>query len=668
MEDYLVDLYAWISSTDPTFKEREPYEEWKKKIGKDQKYQEELYGWISSVDNTFEEREPFNLWAEKVKKKDDSQLTSPDQPLESDTPMVQDPGSSDISQEEVDAALEGDLETIIGQVPDEFGGDDVTQFEAGRRRRGQQSAIDKSDRDMAAENRRRRDEGLPPIATGEKDTWLERTVGKYEVTDFFGDLWRAGAKGFETGNTVDEALELSLKGASASKEDIADFVRVNEQLSATGPSDEMKAFNKAYSAAGGGAWGFIKGIMAAPTSITEIAVTSVAQMVNPAVAAGAGTGAVAGGLAGSTGFSAGPLGVFTTAGGAIAGALGGAGATLEAGLSFSEFLQEELSERGLEFNEKNVGKILQDEDAMFNIRTKSVGRGATIGIIDAFTGGIAGKIFKNVGGAAITAGKTAKRANLEALGASTVVEGLGGGVGEATARGLVGQEMDAAEIGFEMVGGAPGSAITMLRNVAGRGKYTMGPDNAPVTFEQMVKIIEETDDATFAGMKLKIKGDQVLKGMAEDRKDKLRQKKAKMEQLGEDLDGLSAEDAEAAIELETELDKVSGGLTRAKKNRKKEIESQLDEIYSRRQEPAVEAVVEVTTEEAVADLKQENNIRERNGMEVILESEENIEKQRQQLLKEKQDAIQESSTTEVEVWYQILMKQGTLLWLQRNLV
>ena len=85
-------------------------------------------------------------------------------------------------------------------------------------------------------------------------------------------------------------------------------------------------------------------------------------------------------------------------------------------------------------------------------------------------------------------------------------------------RQVVGQERDAAEIGFEIVGGAPGSAITMLRNTAGRGKYTMGPDEAPVTFEEMVKIIEETDDATFAGMKLRIKGDEVLKGMAEDRK------------------------------------------------------------------------------------------------------------------------------------------------------
>jgi len=581
-----------------------------------------------------------------LKKKDDSQLTSPEEQLESDTPMVQDPGSSDISQEEVDAALEGDLETIIGQVPDEFGGDDVTQFEAGRRRRGQQGAIEESDRDIAAKNRKRRDEGLPPIMTGEKDTMLERVVGKNEVTDFFGDLWRAGAKGYETGNTVDEALELSLKGASASKQDIADFVRVNEQLSATGPSDEMKAFNKAYSAAGGGAWGFIKGIMAAPTSITEIAVTSVAQMVNPAVAAGAGVGAAGGAAVGSTGFSAGPLGVFTTAGGAIAGALGGAGATLEAGLSFSEFLQEELSERGLEFNEKNVGKILQDEDAMFNIRTRSAGRGAAIGIIDGITAGVASKVFKGVGGAAIKAGKTAKRANLAATAASTVVEGLGGGVGEAAARALVGQEMDAAEIGFEIVGGGPGSAITMLRNMAGSGKYTMGPDNAPVTFEQMVKIIEETDDATFAGMKLKIKGDEVLKGMAEDRKDVLKQKKAKMEQLGEDLEGLSVEDAEAAIELETELDKVSGGLTRAKKNRKKDIEAKLDEIYSRRQEPAVDTVVEVTEAEVFNEIGRRQ---EEDGRSGDITTSEEIESVRQELLKEKQDAIQESSATEVDV-------------------
>ena len=566
-----------------------------------------------------------SLWS--LKKKDESQPIGQEGVMESDTQVVQEePISSEFS------GVEAEFETpefvteeeVIGQVPDEFGGGDVVQYEAGRRRRGQAGVISK----------------------GEKNTWLERTVGKNEVTDFFGDLWRAGAKGYETGNTIDEALELSFKGRSASDQDIADFIRVNNSLNQTGPSDEMQAFNKAYSAAGGGAWGFIKGIIAAPTSVNEIAVTSVAQMVNPAVAAGAGAGAGAGAAIGSTGFSAGPLGVFTTAGGAIAGALGGAGATLEAGLSFSEFLQEELAEKGLAFDQEGIRKVLEDEEAMFRIRTRSAGRGAAIGIIDGFTAGFASKIAKGVGQTAIKAGKTAKRANLAATAAATGIEGLGGGVGEAAARALVGQEMDAAEIGFEIVGGAPGSAITMLRNTAGRGKYTMGPDEAPVTFEQMVKIIEETDDATFAGMKLRIKGDEVLKGMAEDRKDALKQKQAKVEQLGEDLDNLSVEDAEAAIELETELDKVSGGLTRAKKNRKKEIETQLDEIYSRRQEPAVEAVVEVTEEEVFNEIGRRA---EEDGRSGDITTSEEIESVRQELLKQKQDAIQESSTTDVDV-------------------
>ena len=348
-----------------------------------------------------------SLWS--LKKKDESQPIGQEGVMESDTQVVQEePISSAFS------GVEAEFETpefvpeeeVIGQVPDEFGGGDVVQYEAGRRRRGQAGVISK----------------------GEKNTWLERTVGKYEVTDFFGDLWRAGAKGYETGNTIDEALELSFKGRSASDQDIADFIRVNNSLNQTGPSDEMKAFNKAYSAAGGGAWGFIKGIIAAPTSVTEIAVTSVAQMVNPAVAAGAGTGAVAGGMAGSTGFSAGPLGVFTTAGGAIAGALGGAGATLEAGLSFSEFLQEELAEKGLAFDQEGVRKVLEDEEAMFRIRTRSAGRGAAIGIIDGFTAGFASKISKGVGQTAIKAGKTAKRANLAATASATGIEGLGGGV------------------------------------------------------------------------------------------------------------------------------------------------------------------------------------------------------------------------------------------------
>ena len=226
------------------------------------------------------------IWG--VKKKDDSQPTGQEVVTESATSVVpEQPGSSGSSPVEtqfednvsvdfeapegqVDATteIEADLDAPTTEF-DPFPVQDpdlkdaeASKFKAGRRHRGQEG-VDRTDLNISTE----------------KDTALERALGKNEVTDFFGDLWRAGAKGFQTGNTIDENLELSLKGTAASDQDIKDFIRVNEELNTIGISDEMKAFNKAYDEAGGGAWGFIRGIMAAPTSITEIAVTSVAQMV-----------------------------------------------------------------------------------------------------------------------------------------------------------------------------------------------------------------------------------------------------------------------------------------------------------------------------------------------------------------------------------------------------
>ena len=75
-ENYSQELYDWIVSQDDTFEEREPFEQWQKKVSEDAKYQDDLYKWISSVDNTFEEREPFEQWSQKVKNKDEPASTS----------------------------------------------------------------------------------------------------------------------------------------------------------------------------------------------------------------------------------------------------------------------------------------------------------------------------------------------------------------------------------------------------------------------------------------------------------------------------------------------------------------------------------------------------------------------------------------------------------------
>ena len=58
----------------------------------------------------------------------------------------------------------------------------------------------------------------------EKDTLLEEVFGKNSVTDFVGDIYRAGKSGFVQGNTADEGLELLYEGSDATDQEIRDFL------------------------------------------------------------------------------------------------------------------------------------------------------------------------------------------------------------------------------------------------------------------------------------------------------------------------------------------------------------------------------------------------------------------------------------------------------------
>ena len=100
-------------------------------------------------------------------------------------------------------------------------------------------------------------EALP--GTQEEDTAIERAFGKNWLTDFFGDIYRAGDAGITKGAAVDDALKLFGKGASASPEEIAAFIAAVNEMNQTGVSDEMREFNEIYKAEGEGVWGFLKG-------------------------------------------------------------------------------------------------------------------------------------------------------------------------------------------------------------------------------------------------------------------------------------------------------------------------------------------------------------------------------------------------------------------------
>ena len=185
------------------------------------------------------------------KKKVESPVSSQEEVMESDIQVQQEDPSLSVSsgQEQVPDSL-NTAPQFTGQFTPQ---QDVTitgleetpafEFEAGRRRRGQKPDIQEAQRGQRGAK-----------GTIEKDTGIERLFGKNEVTDFFGDIYRAGVKGFQTGQQVDEALELFGKGGKVTSEDVQDYINA---VNAAGESDyamsdEMADFNAAYEKAGAG--------------------------------------------------------------------------------------------------------------------------------------------------------------------------------------------------------------------------------------------------------------------------------------------------------------------------------------------------------------------------------------------------------------------------------
>ena len=289
------------------------------------------------------------------------------------------------------------------------------------------------------------------LQQSEKDTAIERAFGKNEVTDFFGDLYRAGIAGALQAEAVDPSLDLFKQGADASEETINKYIETNQKIASKNmESDEMKSFNEIYNKEGGGWWGFVKGVANNPTTLPSMLVSSIATQIGSLQSgevAAAGTAGLATG-AGAGAFA----GVIGAIPGGIAGLMGGTMAAMETGLTFSELLAEEV---GDDLTNESVKKVLGNPEKLAELKNKALGRGVAIGAIELATMGIA----KGVGGKIAKAGFR----GAPTLAATTAggIEVIGGGTGEVAGRFVAGQEMDVAEIGFEAFAGLGSAPISM---------------------------------------------------------------------------------------------------------------------------------------------------------------------------------------------------------------
>ena len=421
-----------------------------------------------------------------------------------------------------------------------------------------------------------RNQRLNVSAGPEKDTAIERAFGKNEVTDFFGDIYRAWKTGAGQGATVDDAIKVFASGSNVSDKNLQQYIDAVENMESFAPSEEMQDFSRIYEAEGKGIKGFIKGIAKNPTAAIQVATSSLRAMLNPASIGAGAAGAGAGALAGPAGVGAGAI-------------LGMTGA-LETGLSFTEFLKEELNEKSLDFTDDNIRTILEDDEAMGNITRRSLARGATISTISALTGGLAAGVGANVGrNVAVKLGTQAGRAASAAAGLG--VQAVGGGAGEAIGRAAAGQEMDVAEIGFEAIGEiASPSLIGTVTAVAKVPKYKVNTEEVSEDFVKDI-IGKSKNYLELDNIDIEIIDNPALDAELQKRKKELLDIESyKKGMTPEQLANATEEDILELVSLQNELTEYNDSGNEAGKDNAAKVKAQIINKLNALQEPSTEKV------------------------------------------------------------------------------
>ena len=285
--------------------------------------------------------------------------------------------------------------------------------------------------------------------------WFENTW----LGDIVQDAILYGKQGIAQRRVAAETAEL-LTGNYDSG-DVQEYLEAVNEMTAQEQTAETEAFNKEIEENGGGFFGVLKATAANPTAAMGIMVTSLIAMTTPEALGSAGAVYGTGLAAGSVG---GPVGTAVAAVLGAPAAVGTLSAMTDATLTFSDYIQTSLREKGQEFNEKNVNALLNNPKEISKLRTAAAARGVAIGVIDGLTLKLGGALTTKLLGKGIGKGTTAL--------AATATEAVGGGVGEAA--GQVAEiaadtrdHIDTTEIALESIAeiAGPGTAVQVAQVV-----------------------------------------------------------------------------------------------------------------------------------------------------------------------------------------------------------
>ena len=477
-----------------------------------------------------------------------------------------------------------------------------------------------------------------------------RGFDKYTQTglgDFVDDMARSVATGYYQGQVAEDASDILLRGANATDEDIYSFIEANKEAQKLGPSDEMMEYQKTYEENGKGFMGVVMGLAKSGLQvIPEVILSSIFSMatnkdslvaggtiLGSGAAVGAGSGALAGGVGAVPGAIAGAAATLPYAAAA-------AGSVLEMGATFSELLQEEIDG---ELTPEKIREALNDDKIYTSLRNKALARGLTIGVIDAFTGRLGGKV---AGGILRKAGKGAtKGTKIKSVLAASGIESVGGSVGEATARGVIGQEMDISEIALEGIAEAPGGIKDVISAMFSKPKYKV--NGKKVDVDTIDNLIETMTLDQLQSTKIKIDND--YEGRADKLSDRILQLNTERLILEANPD-INPETLAEITKLQLELSKLEGNKTEVAKEKASILKAKIKDL----QENQLEAEVD-TEVDAFRELEQSEQLKyiEQASKELVEESEakgdEEFEITEQQNLERAVELFNKDQQTKTEV-------------------
>ena len=177
------------------------------------------------------------------------------------------------------------------------------------------------------------------------------------------------------------------------------------------------------------------------------------------------------------------------------------GGGVETTSKFGELLKEEFG--GEIPSEKELVEFFEDTDKWRKFRNKAILKGATIAMVDNIGGGIVqSSVYKTA--------KTGRK--LAAAGKGGFGESITGGGGEALSQVVIGEKIEGADVGLEILGQG-GQATVDIGGALNPGKYVINKgrkNEEVVSFNKIEEILESATPEEIADMNIEIEGNDAL--------------------------------------------------------------------------------------------------------------------------------------------------------------